>query len=215
VFISQGTCVVPPSLGSSSLSKSFLCSCSPPSTKLPGPPSTFPPTSPSYLVRCWPCHHLPRPIANSAPACALTYLHNVTWVVATARHSYGLHRLATYPYILSNFINIAPIPSQHPPSSPPASWQCWHHCLIFFLHCFLNFAFLAWLQCPYLTMNLRYWLVYTLCLLLSWSASLFTSYPQFYPYALLISPCDFPFIVVRLSLTNNFLYLSLHHSHLS
>jgi len=55
---------VPPSLGSSSLSKSFLCSRPSPSTKSPGPPSTFPPTSPSCLARCRPRRHLPRPIAN-------------------------------------------------------------------------------------------------------------------------------------------------------
>jgi len=55
---------VPPSLGSSSLSKSFLCSRPPPSTKSPGPPSTFPPTSPSHLARRRPRRHLPRPVAN-------------------------------------------------------------------------------------------------------------------------------------------------------
>ena len=122
--------------------------------------------------------------------------------MAAAWHSYCSHRLAIHPYILPTSL-----------TSPPFTPSIHRHRLTFFLHRFLNFAFVAPSQYPYPTMKSQ---VLT-CIYATPPAHvecvIVCIYPQFYFYALLISPCDFYFVVMKPSLTNDFLYFSLCHSH--
>lgn len=136
MFISRGTCAMPSSIGGSSHSESSFSRASPPpSAKLARPPLTFLPASPSHPAKRLPRHHSPCPVAMprlTSSHCKVTshYLTSTSSTSAPFTPSICCHRL------------------------PPASRRCQHHHLIFFLHLFRDFASVASLQYPYLTMNL-------------------------------------------------------------